>query len=314
MRPVASEQDSLRFPLNVLLGAQAPVRLLRVLADEVTGPINAADAAERAGLTEAGARRALIRLAKTGFVRRVGGGRSQQFTLREEDPLVERLVELFRAEHERYQELIRCLREILGDIVEINVAWIGTLPARLGEPLHIYVIGDSKSLAWLGKEIRDRIEDVEQAFELTIEVKRFSRADAPDVIWNEVIVLAGTPSILPLARSRVSADPEDREQRLLRLSQAIASLLNQNPSLVKRALKHIDLLLEKDQGAATDDIREWRSVLSKYSIERLLAFLVSSTSRARRLRRSSPFFAVLTAEERDKVLQFLETAYDPRSA
>ena len=74
MRPIATEQNALRFPLNQLLGTQAHVRLLRILANEVVGPITTSDAAARAGLTEAGARRALVRLAKTGFVRRVGGG------------------------------------------------------------------------------------------------------------------------------------------------------------------------------------------------------------------------------------------------
>ena len=314
MRPVASEQNLLRFPLNVLLGTQAHVRLLRVLADEVIGPINAADAAERAGLTEAGARRALIRLAKTGFVRRVGGGRSQQFALREADPLVGGLVGLFQAESDRFQELLSSLREILQEIVEIHVAWLDALPVHLGEPLHIFVIGDSKSLIWLGKEIRSRIEYVEQAFDLTIEVHRFSRADAPEVAWDEVMLLAGSPIIAPSTQRSGSADPADRELRLLRLSQAIARLLDRNPSLVRRALKHIDLLLEQDQGSATDDLREWQSVLCKYTIERLIEFLISSTSRAQRLRRSSPFFAVLTPEERDKVMQYLEATHDPRSA
>ena len=40
--------------------------------------------------------------------------------------------------------------------------------------------------------------------------------------------------------------------------------------------------------------------------ERLREFLVATTSRAQRLRQSSPFFAVLNPDERDEVLQRLE--------
>ena len=68
MRPVATEDDVVKFPLNNLMGTGASVRLIRLLATEVSGPIGAPDAAEYTGLTEAGARRALKRLAKTGFV------------------------------------------------------------------------------------------------------------------------------------------------------------------------------------------------------------------------------------------------------
>ncbi|MDP2401686.1 MAG: hypothetical protein Q8M66_06880 [Actinomycetota bacterium] len=54
---------------------------------------------------------------------------------------------------------------------------------------------------------------------------------------------------------------------------------------------------------ATGDIAEWRQLLETYSPERLRDLLVSRSSRAERLRRSSPFFAVLTPDERDRVVQ-----------
>jgi hypothetical protein len=39
MRPIVSEQDPLRYPLNELLGTRAHVRLLRVMANEVDGSL-----------------------------------------------------------------------------------------------------------------------------------------------------------------------------------------------------------------------------------------------------------------------------------
>ena len=61
-------------------------------------------------------------------------------------------------------------------------------------------------------------------------------------------------------------------------------------------------LLREDQGTASGDIAEWRQLLEAYSPERVRDLLVSTSSRAQRLRQSSPFFAVLTPSERDRVM------------
>ena len=56
---------------------------------------------------------------------------------------------------------------------------------------------------------------------------------------------------------------------------------------------------------ATADLVEWRQLLQTYSSERLRDLLVSTSSRGERLRRSAPFIAVLTPEERDRLLDGL---------
>ncbi len=306
MRPVATEQDSLRFPLNHLLGTPALVRLLRVLSTEVVGPITAPDAAERTGLTEAGARRALGRLSKTGFVRRVGGGRSQQFALRDGDPLTEQLVALFRCEEDRHEELFRHLREALRMVAEVRLAWVDAPPGRIGEPLHIGLIGGSESLSWVTIELRRLIAPIEERFDLTIEVHHFTLADAPDLPWAQTTLLAGVPPVDVTTAGPRAPRHLDRDQRALRLSRAIRRLLNRDPSLARRALSHVDRILRADPGTASQDLREWHAILSQYSQERLQQFLVSSTSRAQRLRQSSPFHAVLNPDERDEILRSLE--------
>jgi hypothetical protein len=306
MRPVATDQDPLRFPLNQLLGTVADVRLLRVLATEVVGPITASDAAERSGLTEAGARRALARLCKTGFVTRVGGGRSHQFALREADVLAEQLGSLFRSETDRYDCLLGGIRDVLEDLPEVRLSWIDAPPGRLGEPLHIGVVGTSESLSWVGDELRRRLAPLESAFELTIELHRYSRADLPKLDWDDVALLSGVRPTKGEAGDRLPVSHADREQRALRMSHAIRRLLDRDPSLAKRAIRHLERVLEDDQGTAAHDLQEWHSILSQYSQRRLLDFIVSDTPRAQRLRQSSPFFAVLTAEERDEVVRAVE--------
>jgi len=73
-----------------------------------------------------------------------------------------------------------------------------------------------------------------------------------------------------------------------------------------RAVQHLDRLLREGQGTASGDIAEWRQLLVAYSPERVRSLLVSTSSRAQRLRQSSPFFAVLTPGERDQVMAAIE--------
>jgi len=86
----------------------------------------------------------------------------------------------------------------------------------------------------------------------------------------------------------------------------VADMVRSDPTLTRRALQHTDMLLREGQGTANSDLGEWRQLLETYSAERLRELLVSRSSRADRLRRSSPFFAVLTPEERDRLHKEIE--------
>jgi hypothetical protein len=90
------------------------------------------------------------------------------------------------------------------------------------------------------------------------------------------------------------------------MAQAIADMMKSDPSLARRALQHTNMLLHEGQGTANSDLGEWRQLLETYSGERLRDLLISRSSRADRLRRSSPFFAVLTPDERDRLLEEIE--------
>lgn len=298
MRPIAIEQNVIRYPLNDLLGTPANVRLMRVLADEVIGPIGTSEAAERAGLTLAGARRALVRLAKTGFVQRVGGGRSQRYVLREADPITSTIRELFRNESKRYRDLRTQAREALENLPEIQAAWIDSPPTQVGKPLQIGILSDSRSLAYLGDQVRKRLAEIERQFDVIIEIRTFSRADAPEDFLDGAELLAGYIDTGVSISDRTHAE---RDERAARFSSAIAEILDSDPSLIKRASRYLEFLLEDSQGSASHDLREWHDILTRYSTQRIKDFLVAETPRAKRLRQSSPFFAVLDPDERNKL-------------
>lgn len=305
-RPIASDQDILRFPLNQLLGSTAHVRLLRVLAWSVREAVSAPDAAEETGLSEAGARRALQRLVKTGFVERVGTGRAQQFRLRQGDGLVRGLTELFSLEDGRYRQLLADLRRALGELPEIRTAWLDRLPTDFGEPLHVSLVADPAALGYLVDQVRARILEVERTYDVTIELHAHTRADLPEVDWDEVVLLAGFAPDPGRRPGPPAPDHQARTEWAGRLSAWIADRLAEDATLAPRALKYVDFLLESDQGTAFHDLREWRDILAHYSPQRLADFLRSDTPRARRLRQSSPFFAVLSPSEQSTLLADLE--------
>lgn len=307
MRPIASKQNVIRHPLNELLGSPANVRLMRVLVEEVYGPISAAEAARKTGLTLAGARRALIKLSKTGFVEREGGKRSQRFSLRDSDPISQIIRDLFETENNRYRRIITQIRQVLAKLPEVRTAWIESPPTRVGEPLQIGILSDSRSLAYLGEQVKNRLAGIEQEFDLIIEIRTYSKADVPEDLSKTTELLAGH---FDSATASSGASHAERDDRAARYSAAIVQELEQDPSLIKRATRYLDFLLEEEQGSAEHDLREWRDILTRYSVQRIKDFLVSETPRAIRLRQSSPFFAVLNAEERDRVIAFTEVQRD----
>ncbi len=309
MRPIVSNQNSLRNPLNELLGKEANVRLLRVLANDVDGPLTGSNVAERAGLTIPGAHKALKRLVQSGFIVRVGGGRKHQYELRRSDKLVKAMLKLFQSEKDRYETLLDAIKKRIEKLVPYpHSAWIQEFPNEFGDPILMGVLHETKPLAHYIHRLRKQLYQVERDFDLTIEVNGYTKADLPDLDADRVTPLYGFLPFPDKYSQELWASPmtrEKRDQRMLELSRQLAEAIEHDNSLVRRAKEHVHRLLKKDQGFATKDIEEWRDILGSYSIRRLSQFLKATTERANRLRQSNPLFAILNAEERSRLLNGL---------
>jgi len=318
MRPIASEQDPLRYPLNDLLGTRANVRLLRVMANEVEGPLTAVDVAKRAGLTVPGAQKALEKLLRSGFVSRVGGGRKHQYEIRRKERLMQVAVELFQTEKNRYEQLLAAIKREINNLAPPpQAAWIQAAPREIDEPLLVGLFHEPLHLTKCIRQLRAGLHRVEKDFDLTIELEGYTKADISDLELSGVSVLYGVvpqTSNGPVQRqTRKTLTHREKDRELKMLSQKLAYVLEKDASLVRRAKDHIDRLLKEDQGAATGDIMEWRDILDTYSIQRLVRFFTSSSERANRLRQSNPLFAILNADERAQMTDGLENKNDPRS-
>jgi molybdenum-dependent DNA-binding transcriptional regulator ModE len=304
MRPPKIKRSGIEFPLDFILGTPAMVRLLRVVTFDSGGSIGVTEAAKLAGLTPKSARKALTDLEKMSVVTRVGTGRAQIFSLKDGNPYISLLRELFMEEHSRHEELFREMREALR-MPEIQTAWVLDISTEHSLALEISIVAETQAISWIGPEIRTRLVNTEKKFDVIIEVNVFTRADDQEVP-SESIVLWGACRKNGSKRSPGAQTHAESAERSLKMARAISGLIKVEPSLVRRAINHTNRLLREDQGTANSDINEWRQLLETYSTERLRDFMITKSSRAERLRRSSPFFAVLTSDERDRMLQKLE--------
>ena len=315
MRPIVSEQNPLRYPLNELLGTQAHVRLLRVMANEVEGPLTASEVAKRAGLTMPGAQKALGRLFRSGFISRVGGGRKHQYEIRYSDKLMQIVLKLFQAEKDRYEQLVAVIKKEIKSLKpHPHTVWIQAFPKEIGEPLTLGLVHETRHLTNFVRQLRTKLIKAENDFDLTIELEGYTKADVPDLKFDDITVLYGVmPSTDRPTRNRTKKPLThmEKDRRLHVLSRKLAMAIEQDTSLLRRAKEHVDRMLMEDQGTATRDLMDWRDILDKYSIQRLSRFLTSSSERANRLRQSNPFFAILNSDERIQLVNDLEDKNDP---
>lgn len=309
MRPISIEQNSFRYPLNIILGTEAQIRLLRVMVTEVNGPISIADAAERADLTTLGARKAMKKLTDAGFVRAIGGGRKQQYEISLNDILVQAVAALFSAETDRFEHIQASIRKCI-EIVEPQPisAWIPSLPMDSEHPIRICILQDAGNLRMTIQNLRILFQELEKEVDMTIELIGYTKADAPQQ-ESCSLHLYGLPRNgdckveTGIMSGVVSHEMQDK--RLEDICRVIGKTINEDRSLIERAEQHIKLILKGKSNSATGDIEEWRDILQNYSVRRLVQFLSSDEERAIRLRQSCPFFAVLNKKEKERVLKEL---------
>jgi predicted transcriptional regulator len=306
MRPIASEQDPLRYPLNEIFGTQANVRVLRVMAVEVEGPLTTSDIAKRTGLTVPGAQKSLGKLLRTGIISRVGGGRKHQYEIRRSDRLMQVVTALFQSERNRYVRLLSAIKNEIKNLTPPpHAAWIEAIPRDIEEPLKLGLLHETFYLTKCANDLRTGLDGLENDFDLTIEIEGYTKADIPDLKLDGITILYGVVPNQPTGstrqRSKKTMTHRQKDGQLKLMSRKMAEIIQQDASIVRRAKDHIDSLLKESQGTAAGDLMEWRNILDTYSIQRLVRFVMSSSERAKRLRQSNPFFAILNTNERSKL-------------
>jgi len=83
------------------------------------------------------------------------------------------------------------------------------------------------------------------------------------------------------------------EQRNDERHRRIAAMIRRDPSLIAEASAVLDGWISRSGGEPLPAWLEWKSALAMFDVPTLVRFLESTTPRARRMRISSPFFALL---------------------
>jgi len=317
MRPPTQQQSALRTPLNRILGTEANVRILRVLAPSVT-PLGRGELARRAALRTSGTHVAVERLIQAGILELVGTGSNQQVRWAQKHPLAAALHALFESEARRVDRVLEGLKKAVANIRSVDAIWIesgfGTGRDKPGEPLIVGVVARSSDLQRIVDELQAAVARLERSEDITIEFRGRARADLASLSLAErkavseaLPVFGLSPGVLVLGPEavgnwrRASAHADHDEMARL-LAQAIAAKLKADPGLVSRARKHIARRLKEASARERRELKEWDLILSTMSLPRLERFLTDHGERATRLRQTLPFLAILTDAERKAAL------------
>ena len=223
-------------------------------------------------------------------------------------------LELFQAEKDRYEQLVTAIKKEIRNLApHPHAAWIQAFPKEIGEPLTLGLLHETRHLTNCVRQLRTKLNHVENDFDFTIELEGYTKADISDLKVDDFTALYGVmPSQNSPTRHQIKSPLTHREKdrRLHVLSRKMAKAIEQDTSLLRRAKENIDRLLKEDQGTATRDLMEWRNILDMYPIQRLTRFLTSSSERANRLRQSNPFFAILDFDERAQLVDDPEDKND----
>lgn len=321
MRPPSRSQSALRTPLNRLLGTEAAVRVLRVLA-LTAAPLSLAELARRAELRPTTVTGTVARLQAGGLVERLGLGAAPLVRWRDAHPLAAALRSLFAAEAQRLPRLIERMQAVAEALRPPPEAlWIeGPVATGLDHaamPILVRLVAPARDLALLRDRLQSALDEVGRMEDVTLELRAATRADmasarpAERTDANTVLLVFGLPpeTILSSAVDGGGAAPAPTERGRLRthavadaealaLAARVADRLATDATLLERARARVAGERARASSRHQATLREWDDVLRTMSVPRLRRFLVDRGERATRLRQSMPFLGILSAAER----------------
>lgn len=297
MRPVKSQQDRLRYPLNDILGRESHVRILRFLSDKLE-PVGVSVIAEETGITSTGTRKAIESLLEAGAIQEFGTQRQRQYALRAEDSLLRTLIDLFEEEQARHAELLRRVKEIAKNVEPPPTAlWIETEASLETRRLELGFLAGVRDVDALQHALRKAMFDIESQFDVTIELQPYTDADIPFLDVEHVQPVYGYLRTADDGKRAATSSHASLDERARRWAKKLARFVREDPGLIPRSLDWLEVRLAEGAGTASRDLEDWRRILESYSKQQLMQYLTSETPRSHRLRQSSPLLAVLTKDQ-----------------
>lgn len=325
MRPTKTVQSALRYPLTHILGAEANVRILRVLALSDV-PIGVSELARQASLQASGVARICEFLEDFGVIESIGRGeRNRQFRRQGRFALWQHLAGLFVAERARAEGIFLELRNLVSTNHPLpQSAWIeGDVASGRDDPGASVVVGVLTSADKAGTVREDlwrRLLPIQQKYDVVMELKVHTAADIKSMPEHErfslehVQVLLG-PQPLDALDLAGEARPSRRQirrhaeldKRSLELGRSVSELLRKDPSLIESAVRWLERRIQSAGPGERLELEEWLAILTSMSVSRLRRILAEDSPRMTRLRQSLPFVHVLEERDRRRLLHERET-------
>ena len=188
----------LRYPLSVILGSEARVRVLRILAEH-GGQLTAPDLINRTGLAPQSVRNTLALLHEAGIIERFGGERGAAVRIDHTHPLASGLFALYQAERDRVMAVLKAIQEAVdpGTFAPPIAVWIYGSAARgddgMGSDVDVLLVTEQD---WNPDEIGDavrahlRLVSETQRVPLSVtaisEDELFELAEADHPFWRDL--------------------------------------------------------------------------------------------------------------------------------
>ncbi len=319
MRPTKTAQSALRYPLTHILGTEANVRILRVLALSDV-PIGVSELARQASLQASGVARICEFLEDFGVIESIGRGeRNRQYRRLERFRLWTVLVALFTAEKSRAEGIVTEVRNVVVSVHPVpRSAWLeGAVAAgddRPGSSVAIGILTAADKVGALKEDLWRGLLPLQKKYDVSLDLNVYSAADietmsAPQrsfleriqLLWGapplDLLGLAAAPKPSGGARSHAQLDRGSRD-----LAGSIADVLRRDPSLVERAQHWLSRRMQTATPGEQLELDEWLGILTTMSVPRIRRLLVEDSPRMTRLRQSIPFVHVLEDRDRKRIL------------
>ncbi|MDB5856215.1 MAG: hypothetical protein JWR22_4256 [Herminiimonas sp.] len=181
MRPLASTESHVRFPLSLLFSGPGAVRVLRIFALQQQ-PISLPSVQGQAKLSRNGAALILHNLTTLRVVQVFGSGRTQLYQLDPGYPLAGALRALFVTENQQWTELLQAVRRVLEDQPKVKAAWyFGSVARGEDTPRSDFDIGlvvpDDRQVDILTDSVREALQPIGERFFVAFSVIGLSDSD-----------------------------------------------------------------------------------------------------------------------------------------
>jgi hypothetical protein len=313
MRRAKHIQDLVQVPLNLLLGTDVSVRLLRVLcAAEV--PLRAGFLAEEARVQRAGAQRVLHQLVAAGIAEDTGSGGRAEYQLNARHPLAKPLRDLFDAEAREATSLDQDVRLVLraAEATPISV-WL--IPPSAGSEsaqdakgvMKVMAVYRSRPSEESVGQIRTGVHGLAGQHGIDFAARIVTAADLEIMDEQEWLyletfahVVAGlSPRRWRQAGTGMTPTHQLRDRQSRSQAELLSRKLAARPSLLAEIRSRLEHRIANASGAERHDLLELRDHLK--SARTLRKLLEGEDETATRLRQSLPVAEFLTPAERARM-------------